>query len=337
MVTIACIVAGIAVLMLFGQYLSGTADYYLSIENPRPLDDNIDTITIKGWGFASESSRSRTADLAGQGLADVRLSPRASRCWCRCSPWASFGRSPSPGAAMPASIRWATPDGRRRDRPDPGPAALAELPQDRHRRARRALRVAQRLFRPRPRRACRGRGRDRGLAEGGAAGRRGGPGGRRRLVAVEHTDRRARRLDAQHPPLQPVLPAGGGGFRRAGFGRFLGSSCWSRPESRSTRSTTSWRRQGEGGVERSLRSTGRATARPSPAPAPPEPMARCSKPAASRIMSAAIQLVTPGGVRWIEPAAGLMSDAFIAATARRRCATTTRSPPPWWRSGALGS
>ncbi len=73
MVTIACIVAGIAVLMLFGQYLSGTADYYLSIENPRPLDDNIDTITIKGWGFASESSRSRTADLAGQGLADVRL------------------------------------------------------------------------------------------------------------------------------------------------------------------------------------------------------------------------------------------------------------------------
>ncbi|CAA9327571.1 MAG: hypothetical protein AVDCRST_MAG89-1973 [uncultured Gemmatimonadetes bacterium] len=70
------ILAGIIVLlllMLFGQYLSGTADYFLSIENPRPLDDNISTITVLGWGFASQSSRTHTADLAGQGFADVRL------------------------------------------------------------------------------------------------------------------------------------------------------------------------------------------------------------------------------------------------------------------------
>lgn len=71
--TFICIVAIIAVVMLFGQYLVGTADYYLSIENPRPLDDNVVTITIWGWGFASQTSRSYTADLAGQGFADVRL------------------------------------------------------------------------------------------------------------------------------------------------------------------------------------------------------------------------------------------------------------------------
>jgi hypothetical protein len=73
METIAWILVGVAVLMLFGQYLAGTADYFLSIENPRPLDDNVDTITIYGWGFASQSSRSCVAELAGQGFADVRM------------------------------------------------------------------------------------------------------------------------------------------------------------------------------------------------------------------------------------------------------------------------
>lgn len=71
--TIACIILAVLALMLFGQYLAGTADYFLSIENPRPLDQNIDTITILGWGFASQSSRSCMAELAGQGFADVRL------------------------------------------------------------------------------------------------------------------------------------------------------------------------------------------------------------------------------------------------------------------------
>jgi hypothetical protein len=66
-------IAVVAVAMLLGQYFAGTADYFLSIENPRPLDDNIDTITILGWGFASQSSRSCTAELAGQGFADVRM------------------------------------------------------------------------------------------------------------------------------------------------------------------------------------------------------------------------------------------------------------------------
>lgn len=70
---LAWIVAGIAVLMLLGQFFAGTSDYYLAIENPRPLDDNIVQITILAWGFASQTSRSVTADLAGQGFADVRL------------------------------------------------------------------------------------------------------------------------------------------------------------------------------------------------------------------------------------------------------------------------
>ncbi|HEX5871798.1 MAG TPA: hypothetical protein VFY65_15325 [Longimicrobium sp.] len=74
--TTAWILGGAAVLlllMLLGQFFAGTSDYFLSIENPRPLDDNITTITIYGWGFATESSRTHTADLAGQGFADVRM------------------------------------------------------------------------------------------------------------------------------------------------------------------------------------------------------------------------------------------------------------------------
>lgn len=67
------IVAAVAALMLLGQFFAGTSDYYLAIENPRPLDDNEVEIRILAWGFASEMSRSRVADLAGQGLADVRL------------------------------------------------------------------------------------------------------------------------------------------------------------------------------------------------------------------------------------------------------------------------
>ena len=53
--------------------MSGTADYFLSIENPRPLDENVDTITILGWGFARQATRTCTAELAGQGFADIRL------------------------------------------------------------------------------------------------------------------------------------------------------------------------------------------------------------------------------------------------------------------------
>lgn len=71
--SIACIIAIIATAIVIGQFFAGTADYYLSIENPRPLDDQTVVITILGWGFASESSRSFKAEVAGEGFADVRL------------------------------------------------------------------------------------------------------------------------------------------------------------------------------------------------------------------------------------------------------------------------
>jgi hypothetical protein len=68
------ILSVVLLLMVFGQYLAGTADYFLSIENPRPLDDNLTVITSIGWGFASEAGRTHTArELAGQGIADVRM------------------------------------------------------------------------------------------------------------------------------------------------------------------------------------------------------------------------------------------------------------------------
>ncbi len=66
-------IAVVAVLMLWGQYLSGTADYFLSIQNPRPLDDNVTTITSLYWGFAIQSRDPCFADQAGQGFADVRV------------------------------------------------------------------------------------------------------------------------------------------------------------------------------------------------------------------------------------------------------------------------
>lgn len=70
---IAWIVAGVALLMLLGQYLAGTSDYFFSIENPRPLDEHVVVMTSIAWGFGSESRRTRTTELAGQGLADVRV------------------------------------------------------------------------------------------------------------------------------------------------------------------------------------------------------------------------------------------------------------------------
>ncbi|HWK90591.1 MAG TPA: hypothetical protein VNP72_11450 [Longimicrobium sp.] len=76
MTTTAWIFLGTTVLlllMLFGQYLTGTSDYFLSSENPRPLDDNVEVITILLWGFARQASRSCSPDLTGQGFADVRL------------------------------------------------------------------------------------------------------------------------------------------------------------------------------------------------------------------------------------------------------------------------
>ena len=69
----ACIAATIAIAMLLGQYFAGTSDYFLSIDNPRPLDDHQAEITSAAWGFASETGRTATAEQSGEGFADVRL------------------------------------------------------------------------------------------------------------------------------------------------------------------------------------------------------------------------------------------------------------------------
>jgi hypothetical protein len=73
MTVILIIALGICLAIILGQFFAGTADYYLSIDNPRPLDDNLVRITIKGWGFASEADRRVVAEIAGEGIADVRL------------------------------------------------------------------------------------------------------------------------------------------------------------------------------------------------------------------------------------------------------------------------
>lgn len=65
--------ASVTTLMLVGQYFVGMADYYLAIENPRPLDENVDVITSTWWGFLTQSTSTYTAEMAGQGLADVRV------------------------------------------------------------------------------------------------------------------------------------------------------------------------------------------------------------------------------------------------------------------------
>ena len=69
----ATIAATLAIAMLLGQYFAGTADYFLSIDNPRPLDDHDAEMTSTAWGFASEIGRSARADQAGEGFAYVRL------------------------------------------------------------------------------------------------------------------------------------------------------------------------------------------------------------------------------------------------------------------------
>ena len=45
--------AALGFALLFGQYLAGQADVFLSIANPRPLDEESMVVTQKGWGFAA--------------------------------------------------------------------------------------------------------------------------------------------------------------------------------------------------------------------------------------------------------------------------------------------
>lgn len=60
-------------LLLFGQYLAGQADVFVSIANPRPLDENRMVVTMKGWGFAAEARQPFVTPVSDLGLCDVRV------------------------------------------------------------------------------------------------------------------------------------------------------------------------------------------------------------------------------------------------------------------------
>ena len=65
--------AALGFALLFGQYLAGQADVFLSIANPRPLDEESMVVTQKGWGFAAEAAQPFVTPESDHGLCDVRV------------------------------------------------------------------------------------------------------------------------------------------------------------------------------------------------------------------------------------------------------------------------
>lgn len=65
--------AALVVLLLFGQYLAGQADLFVSIANPRPLDEEMMVVTLKGWGFAAQAAEPFVTPESDHGLCDVRV------------------------------------------------------------------------------------------------------------------------------------------------------------------------------------------------------------------------------------------------------------------------
>lgn len=65
--------AALGFLLLFGQYLAGQADIFISIANPRPLDEESMVVTLKGWGFAAEAVQPFVTPESDHGLSDVRM------------------------------------------------------------------------------------------------------------------------------------------------------------------------------------------------------------------------------------------------------------------------
>ncbi len=65
--------AALALALLAGQYAAGQADMFVSIANPRPLDEERMIVTLKGWGFAVASAQPFIASASDHGLSDVRV------------------------------------------------------------------------------------------------------------------------------------------------------------------------------------------------------------------------------------------------------------------------
>lgn len=67
------VLAILGLLLLAGQYLAGQADLFLSIANPRPLDEEQMVVTLKGWGVASHARQPFVTPESDHGLCDVRV------------------------------------------------------------------------------------------------------------------------------------------------------------------------------------------------------------------------------------------------------------------------
>lgn len=65
--------AALAFLLLFGQYLAGQGDIFVSIANPRPLDEEKVEVILRWWGLAAESRQPFLAPESDHGLCDVRV------------------------------------------------------------------------------------------------------------------------------------------------------------------------------------------------------------------------------------------------------------------------
>lgn len=65
--------AALVFLLLFGQYMAGQSDVFVSIANPRPLDEDSMVVTLKGWGFAMQAAQPFVTPESDHGLSDVRV------------------------------------------------------------------------------------------------------------------------------------------------------------------------------------------------------------------------------------------------------------------------
>src|SRR3546814_11802158 len=67
------VLAALGFALLFGQYLAGQADIFVSIANPRPLDEESIVVTLKGWGFAAEAAQPFVTPDSEHRLCDARV------------------------------------------------------------------------------------------------------------------------------------------------------------------------------------------------------------------------------------------------------------------------
>ncbi|MBL8652136.1 MAG: hypothetical protein JNL35_17240 [Sphingopyxis sp.] len=65
--------AALLLLLLFGQYMAGQGDLFVSIANPRPLDEESMVVTLKYWGFVAEARQPFVTPEADHGLCDLRV------------------------------------------------------------------------------------------------------------------------------------------------------------------------------------------------------------------------------------------------------------------------